>query len=229
MRRLKDIYASIDRPVGRTTLGRLCIALAIFLFVVVLFAYIADEVVEGETLHRDEKLLLLINHFATPVLNQCMLFITTLGDVTSILLATIVIGAYLLRRKKWQALTQLGFGIAGAAILNILLKLLFERQRPQLWDLLIHESTYSFPSGHAMLTSTLGLTIILLAWHTKWRWWVVGVVVLYVILVGFSRLYLGVHYPTDILAGWCIGSAWVIAVATILGAVRWRVPLQNRQ
>ncbi|MDB5176352.1 MAG: phosphoesterase, PA-phosphatase-like protein [Candidatus Saccharibacteria bacterium] len=222
MMRFKNIQSLSDRSVGKSTLGRLFIALAIFTFISALFVYIAREVIEGETLRRDTQLLLFINSFANPALDKIMLFITTIGDVSSVLTVTVAVLAVLFWKKRWHAFALVAFSIAGAAALNIVLKLVFERQRPHLWDLLVHESTYSFPSGHAMLTSSLALALIIVAWNTKWRWLVTVVGAVYVLAVGFSRMYLGVHYPTDIVAGWCVAAVWVIVVATILGVFRWQ-------
>ncbi len=219
---LRNIYEKTGRPIGRTTVRRLGIAMALFLVLTTIFAYIAREVVEGETLQSDRSILLRLNHFATPELDKLVVGITSLGDVISVLTITAGILIILACRKKWQAFTQVAFGIAGAGLLNFTLKLIFERNRPQLWEWIIHESSYSFPSGHAMLTGALAFTVIVLAWHTRYRYAAIAGGTAYIMLIGFSRLYLGVHYPTDILAGWCVSLAWVLAVGTILGAVHWK-------
>lgn len=217
---IHDIYDKRDRPVGRTTFGKLAIALVVFAGVLSLFVHLAREVIEGETLHRDSGILLFINHFASPTLSHLVLQLTQLGSPAVVLVLSVILMAYLAKRKKWQAVTQVAFAIAGAAIVDYILKLVFERARPHLWTWIVQESSYSFPSGHATMTAALAFTCMFLAWHTKWRWWVVAAGAMYMIAIGFTRLYLGVHYPTDILAGWIISFAWVLAVATILGAVR---------
>jgi membrane-associated phospholipid phosphatase len=219
---VKNVLLLANRPVGRQTVGRLCIALAAFIAIAAAFTYIAREVTEGETLPRDAHLLLFINSFSNVFLDKIMIIITTLGDVSSVLTVTAAVLAVLYWKKRWQAFALLLFSMAGAAALNIILKLIFERQRPHLWDLLIHESTYSFPSGHAMLTTSLVLVLVIIMWHTKWRWFVITLGALYVVAVGFSRMYLGVHYPTDVFAGWCIASTWVIVVASTLGTIHWQ-------
>lgn len=211
-----------DRPVGRITLGRLTVAAAIFLLLVVTFAYIAREVIRGETLGGDRLVLLRLNHFATPTFDSIVVGITSLGDVISIAVMTLAVLLLLAFRRKWQAFTQVSFSLAGAAMLNFILKLLFERDRPRLWEQIIHESSYSFPSGHAMLTGAFVFALIVITWRTRYRWVVAGGGGVYLVAIGFSRLYLGVHYPTDIVAGWCASLAWVVTVATVLGAIRWR-------
>ena len=107
-------------------------------------------------------------------------------------------------------------GVGGAALLNMVLKLIFERPRPDLWEQLIIETSFSFPSGHAMASSALAFSVIAIAWNTRFRWYAVGVGVLFMLVIGFSRLYLGVHYPTDVLAGWFVSGAWVLLVALVV-------------
>ena len=79
------------------------------------------------------------------------------------------------------------------------------------WLALAPETTFSFPSGHAMGSMTLATVLVLLAWRTRWRWWVALPMLGFVLMVGLSRVYLGVHYPSDILAGWAAAAAWTVA------------------
>lgn len=102
--------------------------------------------------------------------------------------------------------------VGGAAAINFLTKLIFHRVRPHLWPSLTPEADYSFPSGHAMISLAVMVSLLLLAWPTRWRWPTLLAGGIFVLLVGLSRLYLGVHYPTDVLAGWAAGGAWCCAV-----------------
>jgi membrane-associated phospholipid phosphatase len=215
----KNIYHQVNRPVGRTTLGRLIYAFALFLVPVVLFASIADQVREGETQAIDNRVLLGIYHHSTPALNEIILRATDLGSPIVIIGMTIIISGVLAWRMRWQACAQLFGGVMGAGALNFILKWLFERDRPHLWQHIVTETGYSFPSGHAMLSSALAFAIVVIVWHAKWRWPAIIVGGLYVIGIAFTRLYLGVHYPTDIVAGWCVSAAWTILVAAILGSL----------
>jgi len=81
-----------------------------------------------------------------------------------------------------------------------------------LWESIAPEITYSFPSAHAMGSMALACVLVLLAWPSRWRWWVAVPAALFVLGVGLSRVYLGVHYPSDILAGWAAALVWTIAV-----------------
>ena len=85
------------------------------------------------------------------------------------------------------------------------------RERPSFWESITPELTYSFPSGHAIGSATLAGVLVLLAWRGRWRWPVVACVAPLVLLIGFSRVYLGVHFPSDIVAGWAAAIAWTAA------------------
>jgi undecaprenyl-diphosphatase len=127
---------------------------------------------------------------------------------------------HLLRRRR--AAVVLAVGVGGAALINTLLKLAFHRVRPELWTPLVVERSFSFPSGHAMVSSALACSVTYILWHTRWRWLAVGLGLAVVVAIGLSRLYLGVHYPTDVLAGWTVGFFWVVIVrAVLLMSARW--------
>lgn len=212
----------VKKPVGSSTIGELCVYLGIFLAIFATFAYIAREVTEGETLPRDQNILLFINSISSPAMDQSMLLVTTLGSPTAVVIAASVVAAAYLRARRWRAFTLILASIVGAGLLESVLKMVFARQRPELWGLLVHEPTYSFPSGHAAMSMALVAALVLIAWQTKWRWYVICGGTVFTLLVGFSRMYLGVHYPTDVLAGWVVAIGWVFVVATVLGATSWQ-------
>jgi membrane-associated phospholipid phosphatase len=164
----------------------------------------------------DARILLRINEWSSPWLDQLMLFVTNLGGYLFVLFATFIITAFLIRTKRWHRAILVTVGVGGAAAITSILKLIFARDRPELWQVLEYESTYSFPSGHATLSFALALCIVLLLWHTKWRWYIASVALTYIAIIGFSRLYLGVHYPTDILAGWIVAGIWVVTTWRVL-------------
>lgn len=218
----KDIFASTNIPVGRTTLRHLLLAFVLFSIPVTTFAVVANEVMDGETLPYDDRILMGIYRYSSVTLDAVITTITNFGGATFVVgVMTTIIGV-LLWRKKWQSIVQLSFGILGAGAWGLLLKIVFERDRPNLWAHLVNETTYSFPSGHAMISAALAFSLVAILWHTKWRWTAISIGGVYMIVIGLTRLYLGVHYPTDIFAGWLVSFAWVILVGAILGAVQPR-------
>ncbi len=201
---------------------RLLVAFGIFTVCMIGFTELAENVLEDETLAFDEATLRAINEYSSPWLDQFFLIVTDIGGIiASVLLAVFVSGVYIYR-KDWSKLIFFASAVGGAVALNTLLKLLFSRARPDLWEQLVVESSFSFPSGHAMASSALAFALIVLLWSTRWRWTALATGAVYVFLVGLSRLYLGVHYPTDVLAGWVMSAAWVTIVWLILEWTRSR-------
>lgn len=182
------------------------------------FAELAEEVYEGDTRRFDESALRFVNRLASPPLTSFMRGVTRLGsnEVLAGLGACAVL-AFLLARWR-RAAVALTVTMAGAALLNVLLKLTFRRARPSpFFDTPLPES-YSFPSGHALLSFCFyGVLAAVVAIRLKGRgaralvW---AAAALLVALVGLSRLYLGVHYPSDVLAGYAAAFVWVVAVAS---------------
>ncbi len=208
------------------TLLRLAVVFIIFLACSIGFVAVADEVHEGDTLVVDQTILTTINQQSTQGLDSFFVTFTELGGLIGVVAITAGILALLLLRKKYRAATIVAAGVGGAALINIILKAIFERPRPDLWDQLIVEHSFSFPSGHAMASSALAFSIIALFWNTRYRWFVVAGALLYILLIGLSRLYLGVHYPTDVLAGWLVSGAWVLSVVFAING--WRTVRRSR-
>lgn len=195
---------------------RLIVAFGLFLVPTFLFIQLADEVRDRETLAFDEAILRAVNSVSSPFLDSFSVGLTQFGGVIGVLVLTI--GAVLLLwvRKKKKSAVILAVCGAGAGILNLLLKAVFQRDRPELWERIVTENSYSFPSGHAMASSALALSLIVVFWPTRWRWLVLAASLLYMVSIGLTRLYLGVHYPTDVIAGWIVSGAWVAMVILIV-------------
>lgn len=224
MKRFASFHALSKRPVAGTTTGKLVVGLVLFVALMSTFAYITEQVRDGDTLTRDTEILLRINTHSSSLLDAIALLVTYTGNILSVILVSLVIIVLLERMHKRRATVQVLFTMGGAIMLNAMLKLIFQRDRPELWQLLTHESTYSFPSGHAMLSATLVTLLVTMFWNTRYKWLIICIGLLYVLSVGFSRMYLGVHYPTDVIAGWCIGGAWAIAVGFIIGSIHFIKP-----
>lgn len=182
-------------------------------FAIWVFAQIADEVVEKETTTTDTQILQAIRRLHTPLLDQIMVGITFLGQPSVLVVLSLSLGIWLLFQRRRSEATTLAIAAIGAAGLNYWLKELFARDRPALWDRVVDVRYYSFPSGHAMVSVVMyGLIGYLLAKiFPRWRGLIFILTVLLVIAIGFSRLYLGVHWPTDIAAGYAAGLVWLIA------------------
>lgn len=208
-----------ENTVTRPTLRRLVMAFLLFIVPVIVFAKIALEVREPQPVGLDLWILGLIHQWASPFVEVLMITITNLGDALLVILLTLGLTGLLVYKRRRRAATLLLFSIGGAAIVSFTLKVLFQRTRPELWPHLVDESGYSFPSGHAMMSSAFALAIIVLLWPTRWRWLAIILGGVYVGIIGLSRLYLGVHFPTDIVAGWCVSLAWVVIVAVTMRLV----------
>lgn len=166
-------------------------------------------------LPQEEMVLRAINSLATPLLDALVVSVTRLGGTLGVAVLTIGIAMLLWQRRMRNRAAILVAGVGGALVLNLLLKAFFQRDRPQLWERLVTENSYSFPSGHAMASSALAFSLIVIFWSTKWRWFVVGAMFTYMVVIGLTRLYLGVHYPSDVLAGWIVSAMWVAIVTGI--------------
>jgi membrane-associated phospholipid phosphatase len=203
----------------KTNLVRLGLAL-LYLAPIVLFIKIATEVRERATFGFDIALLHAAHQLASPALDRIIVTITDLsGPEITVLLTGIAVVTLYLRQHRGAAYT-LAAGVGGAAILNAVLKLSFQRVRPSLWIPIVHESSFSFPSGHAMASSALALTIMVLVWPTRWRWPAIVLGAAYIVLIGFTRVYLGVHYPSDVIGGWAVSFVWIMTMRAIISRRR---------
>lgn len=199
------------------------------------FSQIADEMVEGETRAFDEAVLLALRQpgdAARPIgpwwLEAAMIDITSLGGWTVLTLLTTAVVVYLLITARRSAAVLVLVSIAGGALISTGLKIGFARPRPELVDHLVNVSSASFPSGHAMLSAVTYLTLGVLLARTETRrtvrGFIFGTAVFLTLIIGASRVYLGVHYPTDVLAGWCLGAAWALVCWMV---ARWLRPKGN--
>ena len=149
-----------------------------------------------------------------PWLEGAMRDITSLGSVSVLVLITAATIIYLLLIRRLATAFLIFVAVAGGQVLSSLLKVGVDRPRPELVSHLVTETSLSFPSGHAMLSAVTYLTLGSLAARflpgRTTKVYVLSLAVLTTLLVGVSRIYLGVHWPSDVLAGWCAGFAWAM-------------------
>lgn len=193
----------------------LYIAVALLFSAVMLtvFAVLVWETMFEKTMAAfDNGIFWLVRYFTSPGLDQVMIFISDLGYGWPY--AAIVVGVFLLLgwRRRWRDGVALAICLGGGAVLNWLLKHLFARARPDLFHV-VAAAGYSFPSGHAMISLCFyGMAAYLAVRHIRsWhgRLAVISIVSLLIAAIGVSRIYLGVHYPSDVVAGYAAGSMWL--------------------
>jgi undecaprenyl-diphosphatase len=186
------------------------------------FAEITDEVTEGEGEVRwfDEGLLyaLRTSDPADPIgprwLEETVAEITALGGFGVLVLVTLLATGFLLMQRKWFDALMVLIATVGGTAISEGLKVGFSRPRPDLVAHAVDVTSMSFPSGHAMLSAvtylTLGAMLARAQQQRQVRAYVMGAAMLLALIIGASRIYLGVHWPTDVLAGWCLGAAWAL-------------------
>ncbi len=199
---------------GFLLLGGLLIA-ATALFV---FGWLAEEILEGDTQKFDEFVRNAVHRHAAPGLTWLMQGFSFLGSVTVVtILCVLAIAAFLYFRQARMA-ALLAITMVGMAVLDVTLKLAFHRPRP-VGYFGPTPTTFSFPSGHAMGSVCFyGVLAAILAARASGRgakWCIWTGAVLLIGMIGYSRIYLGVHYPSDVIAGYCAGTVWVGAVGLL--------------
>jgi undecaprenyl-diphosphatase len=181
------------------------------------FGLLAIEVWEHEGgFPWDVPILMAIHLTAQTQLDVFATTLTKLGSFWTGLPVVSAIALVLLLRRRWRSLTYLLTTTLGSTIINRTAKEIMHRVRPQLWDSLSPEFDYAFPSGHAMTSMTLVAALVILTWGSPWCWLVLIFGSLFVVAIGWTRLYLGVHFPSDILAGWMVSVAWAIGVSLLI-------------
>ncbi|MDV6029291.1 MAG: phosphatase PAP2 family protein [Phycisphaera sp. RhM] len=205
------------------------------LLVVVLAAWgfieLTDEVLEGSTDSIDRWVVLSLRDSADvsdPVgptwMEEAGRDLTALGGISVMLLAVVSAAGFLAINRAYRTMVVLVVSTLSGMGVSLWMKSLFARPRPDFVPHLSHVYTSSFPSGHSMMAALVYLTLAALIApvlrHFWLRFYTLAVAVLLTVLVGISRVYMGVHYPTDVLAGWAAGLVWALACWLIARAVK---------
>lgn len=191
-----------------------------------LYSIAEDVTHRGPIAGIDEQIAQWFYSRAAVPLTRVVLVITDIHSTPGLLLLSALFAIFLIRKKEWYWLPTLALAVPGGMLLNAALKQLFQRARPSFDEPLLTLTTYSFPSGHAAGSTVFyGLLAVYLVCAIKparWRWMIVLSALGLVALVALSRLYLGVHYLSDVLAGIVVGIAWLALSLAAVAALRGR-------
>ena len=214
---------------------KLLITILVIVAALWIFLVLADAVRGGAVQQFDDAILLAFRqpeHSDIPRgpawLADVMRDITSLGGAPVITLFTLSVAGYLALRRKYQPLLLLSIASVGGALLDLGLKTVVGRGRPDIVPHLMTADSMSFPSGHSLMSMVVYLVLAVLLTpqlpDRRARVYVIAVALLFTLIIGVSRVYLGVHYPSDVLGGWSMGLAW----ATLCWLVTWYLERRRR-
>jgi undecaprenyl-diphosphatase len=210
--------------------AKIIIAVGALLFVMAVwvFAELVDDAPEGDYLDLETKIMRSFRNpddisrgFGPPEVTLAMRDITALGSVTVLTIMVLLVLGFLLLKRRYRAAALIFAATIGGTIFGTLAKTVIARDRPQIVPHLTEVSSKSFPSGHSMMSSvvylTLGALLAQTAVRRREKVYVITAAALLTVMIGVTRVYLGVHYPTDVVAGWSAGVAW----ALLCWAIAW--------
>jgi membrane-associated phospholipid phosphatase len=175
-----------------------------------IFVDLAGDVWLKEGFTWDAPVMLAIHSYARPWLTQLMLVVTPTGQSVAVVVLAVVLYWLWRHDRKLDALATL-VSFVGAVAISTALKFLFARPRPHVFPPLVPVNTYSFPSGHTLASVALYGLLAIWLWRGHHRWWAL-LSVAWVLVVGFSRIYLGAHYPSDVVASLALGTVWLVLI-----------------
>ncbi len=199
------------------------ILLGVFTSALAAFFFIARKVFQGNTHRFDEKAFSFIANHVSNINTNIMEFFTFLGTHTFLIPANLILTAWFLfvQKRRWYSIKIPAVALS-SLLLMFMLKFIFHRQRP-LSPLLQQANGFSFPSGHALMSVTFYGLIVLIVWQNIKQVWLkrflsISLIML-IITVGLSRIYLRVHYASDVVAGFCVGLVWLLLSLWILDRI----------
>lgn len=209
----------------------LLLGLAAAIAALIFFSWLTDEVLEGDSRHFDEVTRAAVHQLASPTLTAIMRFLSFIGSTIMLTIGTIIVVIWFATRKWGREAKLFTATMIGAGLLNVTLKLTFKRARPTPFFNLTPPETYSFPSGHSLASACFfgALAAILSARiknrRTRTIVWIVCASMF--LSIGFSRVYLGVHHTTDIIAGFAAALIWILVVRFVERELARRKKLRN--
>lgn len=218
----------------------LLLGAVIFLLLLFTVSKLASEVFEGETQQFDKQILVALRdpaNLSRPIGPRWILSgaldLTALGSPTVLSLAVLAVAGFLLLQGMWRNAVFVTLASFGGWFLNGALKQLFQRPRPDVVPHLQNVMSLSFPSGHALTSAvvylTLGALTMRVAERRLTKFYCMAVAILATVLVGATRVYLGVHYPTDVIAGWLIGFSWALLCWIVERSLERRAGLKRER
>lgn len=197
--------------------GRLITALVSCLVLAAVFGYVASSIGNGSIVQFDTPIINFVQGAEAPWLTNVMKLFTFIGSTKAVLaISLIMLGLLLYFRQKAQTILFL-IVISGTAALNLVLKLFFQRARPD-FNRLIEISGYSFPSGHTMMATSLYIILAFILWRNaknSFRVLYIIAAIFMIGMIGVSRIYLGVHYPSDIAGGISASTFWLLIATSV--------------
>lgn len=190
---------------------RTLVLLACAIAATVVFVEVADEVIDGNADRLDQTIALAIHRIDTPLLDRVMFFVTWCGAGVTLACVVGIVATWCLQLGRRRLAFVLTANALAAWGLNVLLKHLFARARPDLFDEITRPASYSFPSGHSMESMAVygAVAAVVASAHPRSRPFVIPAAALLIVAIGFSRVYLGVHWPFDVIAGFAAGIPFV--------------------
>jgi undecaprenyl-diphosphatase len=192
-----------------------------------IFVKITSELLENEVHGLDSSVLTAVAKIRRPWLTEVALDLTALGSITLVILISVIALCVLLSLDDYLAACQLLLTSLGAGIWTGITKNVIERARPEDINHLVHVSGFSYPSGHSLVSASLYITMAILAGRhlptTKSRVLLFGLAIAVISLVAMSRVYLGVHYASDVASGASLGVAWALLLAGSFSMIERRI------
>lgn len=220
-RREQRLQARAERRHPLAAPWRTLVAFAVSFAAVLGFARIAREVAEGETGEMDEFVELAVHSLDAPWLDVVMRVFTFIGTPFFVIPAAVAVSVWAVKKRETRAAVALAVVMVMTEVLNVLLKHTFERPRPTLFQEIETLHSYSFPSGHAMAAAAIYgmMGVVIARLVPRHRLFFVVALPVVIFMIGLSRIYLGVHWPSDVLAGFAAGAFIVLAGAITLDGI----------